>query len=417
MRILLLTQWFEPEPTFKGRIFARALVQRGHQVEVLTGFPNYPAGRLYDGFKLRVCQVEHRDGARIVRVPLYPSHDGSAFRRTLNYVSFATSAALIGPFTVSHPDVIYAYHPPITVGLSGAVLGRFFDCPVVLDVQDLWPESVEASGMMPTSLVRPLDFLCQWVYRDAARVVALSPGMKDRLVRSGLRADHVSHIYNWCDETALRGGRGGELLSPVRRASQFLVVYAGAMGTVQGLGSVLDAAEILLHRSPGVHIVFVGSGVDAGRLRRESTTRGLSNTTFLPQQPISATGELLRSADALLVHLRDLPLFSVTIPSKTQAYMSIGGPIVMAVRGDAADLVARAACGVTCQPEDPASIASGIESLAALSASERNAMGERGRAFYKAELSLECGVSAFEAVFSDAIRAAGSGRSAHGSAC
>jgi len=123
LRILLLTQWFDPEPTFKGLAFARALTARGHTVEALTGFPNYPGGRVYDGYRVRVRQRETIDGIRVTRVPLYPSHDGSSVRRIANYASFAACATLLGPFSVSKPDVVYVYHPPGTIGLPAWVIG------------------------------------------------------------------------------------------------------------------------------------------------------------------------------------------------------------------------------------------------------------------------------------------------------
>jgi colanic acid biosynthesis glycosyl transferase WcaI len=417
VKILFVSQWFDPEPTFKGLLFARALVRRGHHVEVLTGFPNYPGGRLYDGYRIRLRQVEERDGVRVVRLPLYPSHDASGVRRAANYASFAASVAVLGAWSVNRPEVIYAYHPPITVGIAAVLLGRVLRCPVVYDVQDLWPESVEASGMMPASLLGPLAAACGWVYRNADRVVTLSPGMAEMLARHGVARDRLSCIYNWCDEAALGGNGGSELLLPCRERGDFLVVYAGALGVVQGLEAVLGAAEILLRRSPRIHFAFVGAGVDANRLRASAAARGLSNTTFLPRQPIGKMGGLLRSADAVLVHLKDLPLFHVTVPSKTQAYMAIGRPIVMAVRGDAADLVKRACCGVVCEPEDPMALAEAIVSLATLDVGDRDAMAARGRQFYNAELSVDRGVSRFEAVFADAISGRFASRSLDGSAC
>ena len=146
MRILMLTQWFDPEPAFKGLTFARKLMERGHEVEVLTGFPNYPAGKLYPGYRLRLWQRESVDGISIVRVPLYPSHDRSVVRRAWNYLSFALAATILGPALVGRPDVIYAYHPPGTVGLPALALSRWFSAPVVYDVNDLWPDTDRIDG-------------------------------------------------------------------------------------------------------------------------------------------------------------------------------------------------------------------------------------------------------------------------------
>ena len=151
MKILILTQWFEPEPTSKGLLFARELVARGHEVEVLTGFPNYPGGKLYPGYRIRPWVREHIDGVSVLRVALYPSHSNSGFQRALNYMSFALSAALIGTALIRQPDVVYVYHPPITVGFAGAVIGFLRKTPFVYDIQDLWPDTVASTGMMSNS--------------------------------------------------------------------------------------------------------------------------------------------------------------------------------------------------------------------------------------------------------------------------
>ena len=148
MKILILTQWFEPEPTFKGLLFARELAARGHEVEVLTGFPNYPGGKVYPGYRIRPWVREQIDGINVLRVALYPSHNNSGLHRALNYMSFALSAAVIGTALIRKPDVMYVYHPPITVGFAATVIGFLRRTPFVYDIQDLWPDTVAASGMM-----------------------------------------------------------------------------------------------------------------------------------------------------------------------------------------------------------------------------------------------------------------------------
>ena len=147
MRILFLTQWFQPEPSIKGLPFAKALRDRGHEVEVLTGFPNYPGGKVYPGYRVRLWQSEIMEGIRVHRVALYPSHDKSALRRMGNYLSFALTSATIGPFLVRRPDVVYVYNL-VTLGLTSRLLQLIYGCPVVYDIQDLWPDSVSGSGML-----------------------------------------------------------------------------------------------------------------------------------------------------------------------------------------------------------------------------------------------------------------------------
>lgn len=395
MRILMLTQWFDPEPVFKGLTFARQLVKRGHQVEVLTGFPNYPEGRLYPGYRLGLWQREWREGIPVVRVPLYPSHDRSPVRRSINYWSFAAAAAILGPALVRKPDAIYVFHPPVTVGLPALALGRWFSAPVIYDVQDLWPDTIVATGMVSSGLVMGLvSRLCQFVYRHADRVVVPSPGLRRVLIERGVAADRVDVIYNWAPEPRPEREPEGKPAD-----DRFTIVFAGNLGVLQRLDAVLEAARRCAVTVPQARFRLVGSGVDEERLRRRADEMRLSNVEFLGRLPISAMQAIFQDADALLVHLQDDPLFAITIPSKTQTYLAAGRPILMAVRGDAADLVAQAGAGVAAEPDNPASIAEAVRRLVEMPAAERAQMGRAGRRFYESELAIGRGVERFDAVF------------------
>jgi lipopolysaccharide/colanic/teichoic acid biosynthesis glycosyltransferase/glycosyltransferase involved in cell wall biosynthesis len=401
MKILLLTQWFDPEPTFKGLLFAKELQRRGHEVEVLTGFPNYPGGRLYPGFKIRPWQREQMEGIPVLRVALYPSHDKSGLRRVLNYASFAVSAAILGTLLVRRPDVIYVYHPPATIGLAAAAIGFFRRAPFVYDIQDLWPDTVAVSGMISSpGAMAVLGMWCQFVYGRARRIVVLSPGFKRQLVSRGVSPDKVDVIYNWCDEAKIQQTAPDPALAATfGLGDKFRVMFAGTMGTAQALDAVLDAAGLCLSRLPGVQFVFVGGGVDLHRLKQRAAGADLANVVFLPRQEMSAMGGVLGLADVLLVHLKKDPLFEITIPSKTQAYLAAGKPILMGVRGDAARLITESGGGVVCEPEDPVSIAAAVTRLASMSTEQRAAMGQAGKRFYDEKLSLNVGVERFEALF------------------
>jgi len=398
MKILLLTQWFDPEPCFKGLAFARQLARRGDTVEILTGFPNYPDGKVYPGYRIRPWQVEWMEGFRVCRVALYPSHDRSALRRSLNYVSFALASALLGPFLVHRPDVIYVYHPPGTIGFPALLLRRWFSAPVVYDVQDLWPDTIAATGMVSHPLLLSwLDRFCRFVYRHADRLVVLSPGFRRALIGRGVPENRIQVIYNWAPDEALE--TSAEPVSSYRSADEFRVVFAGTMGFAQALDAVLEAAARCAVTVPRARFVFVGGGVDRSRLEREAQRRHLDNVEFIPRQPPSAMRAIFDQADALLVHLKDDPLFAVTIPGKTQAYLASGRPLIMAVRGDAARLVERANAGVLAEPENPASITAAVEKLASLSPEDRERMGDAGRSFYRRELAIDVAVDQFRDLF------------------
>jgi len=394
MRILFLTQWFQPENFFKGLPFARALAVRGHDVEVLTGFPNYPGGKLYPGYRVRFYQRETIDGILVHRVPLYPSHDHSGLRRILNYISFSLSAFLLGPWLVKKPDVVYVYNL-VTLGPAAFLLRLLFGAKVLIDVQDLWPESVANSRMLSNGvLLSMLGGICSWVYRRADHLTVLSPGFRKELIDRGVKPEKVEVIYNWCDEDSV--GTGTHLSDDLRFEDRFVVLFAGAMGFAQGLDTVLDCAGLCEQTLPDVHFVLIGGGPDRPRLEKRAQEMQLKNVTFLPPRPITAMGEVYARADGLLVHLKDDPLFRITIPSKTQAYLFIGKPVIMAMHGDAADLVHEAGAGVTCEPGDPEDMMNAINTLRNMAEAERLSMGEAGYRFYMDRLSFNRGVNQFE---------------------
>lgn len=400
----MLTQWFTPEPDFKGLPFAKELVRRGHEVQVVTGFPNYPGGKLYPGYRMRLFQREVVEGIPILRVALYPSHDKSAVRRILNYVSFAFFASLFAPLLTAKVDIVYAYHAPATIALPAIMMRLLRGVPFVYDINDLWPDSLVPTGMLQfRGILKYVDIWCNLTYRLASRVTVVTPGFRTKLLERGVPPDKIEVIYNWCNERQFVEGKDEKLSRDLGMTGRFNVVFAGNIGTVQALDVVIDAAKLVAKKRPEVQFIFVGAGLQAGLLKERVEKEQVENCRFLSRRPVSEIGFILNLADVLLVHLQDDPLFEITIPSKTTAYMGIGRPILMAVRGDAANLVEKAKAGLVCTPEDPESIASAVEQLAGMSRHALNEMGERGRKFYVTELSLAVGARKFESVFRSAI--------------
>jgi colanic acid biosynthesis glycosyl transferase WcaI len=400
MRILFLTQWFQPEPFFKGLPFAKALMDRGHKVEVLTGFPNYPGGKLYPEYKLQLYQKEIMDGVPVHRVALYPSHDRSGIKRMINYISFSLSAFLLGPFLVRKPDVIYVYNL-VTLAWAAVILKKIHKCRVIYDVQDLWPESVSNSGMLSNGLcLQILKKWCCWAYSQADRIAVLSPGFKSELIKRGVSNKRIEVIYNWCvEDNSLPSKRDGDLADQFHIKDTFNVVFAGTMGVLQGLDTVLETARLAEHDLPDLRFVLVGGGTEVDRLKAKARRLRLDNVIFIPRQPPHQMDKIWSVADLLLVHLVDDPLFRITIPSKTQAYLSTGIPTVMAVRGDAADLVSQSQAGLTCQPDNPAAMLTAVKKLHDMPISERKQLGRNGKQFYERSLSFDRGCQRFLELF------------------
>lgn len=398
-RVLLLTQWFDPEPTFKGLVFARELVRQGFEVEVVTGFPNYPGGKVYPGYKIKLIQRERIDGVEVTRLPLYPNHDQSAIKRVLNYASFAASALVYGLFMAKRADVMYAYHPPLTVGVAASLIRWLRGIPLVYDIQDMWPDTLRATGMLDNPrLLTLVGHVCNWVYKQVDQLVVLSPGFKRLLVQRGVAESKIDVIYNWADESSLIAPVGSVPVT-FPGSDRFRVVFAGNMGKAQALDAVLDAAEILQARGSLATLVMLGGGVEVNRLKARTLEMKLMNVVFLPPVTMAEVGTVLAAADLLLVHLRKDPLFEITIPSKTQAYMAVGKPLLMAVNGDAADLVMQAQCGLIAESENPQALADAVEALSTMPIDQLKKMGDKAGRFYRESLGLEVGVTKFAAVF------------------
>ncbi|MFA6175751.1 MAG: glycosyltransferase family 4 protein [Phycisphaerae bacterium] len=402
MRILFIAHYFQPEPNFfVGLPFAKALRDRGHQVQVLTGFPNYPGGKIYDGYKVRFLQRETLDGIPIIRVPLYPSHDRSSVGRILSYISLSLSQAAIGPFAVDKADVAYVSQGPATIGLPSVIHKVFRKIPFVYNIQDLWPDSLLSTGMFNNKLgLKMIHAWCNFIYKRAARIVAISPGVRQTLIERGISPDRIEVIYNWCDDSLIyRGNPDSNLKKQLGMQDKFNIVFAGNMGKAQAMDSVIDAAEIISRTNSNIQFVFIGSGVEVDSLKQKVKQLSLTNVVFHGRKPVSEIGPILRLADVLLVHLRDDPLFRITVPSKTQAYLAIGKPILMGVNGDAADLIKNAQAGICCEPQNPDSIASAVGHLYNMSRADLEQLGANAMNYYDNNLSFKKAVDSYIRVF------------------
>lgn len=400
MRILFLTQWFQPEPSFKGIPFAKALQKCGHNIEVLTGFPNYPEGKLYPGYHISLYKQEEIDGIPIHRVPLYPSHDDSGTKRIMNYLSFSLSSAVLGPFLVHRPDIVYVYNL-VTLVPAAWIIQFLHSCPVVIDVQDLWPDSVQNSGMIKNTAFNAfLNQYCLKVYRKATHLVTLSHGMKAELIKRGVQKKRISAILNWCNENHIGPmAKDIGLSEKLGLAGNFNVMFAGTMGVMQGLATLLEAASILKAEYPNIKIILVGDGIEHMHLKNLARQKELTNVLFLDRQPRETISRILSLADTMIVHLKDKPFFRFTIPSKLQAYMAAAKPIIMAVHGEAADIIHASGGGIVVEPESPEALARGIIEMYGRSEAELESMGKAGSLYYQKSMSMSSGVNKFDNLF------------------
>jgi len=419
LRVLILSQYYFPEPIPKPGELAAALRERGHEVSVITGLPNYPAGRLYPGARLALLKRERIDGIPVTRSFELPYHGRRAAGRILNYASFMVSSALAALATPAC-DVIYVWHPPLTVGVAAAAIGRIKRAPVVYDVQDIWPESAVLSGVLRDGpLVRLMSRLERLVYRLMDHILVVTPGARDNLIGKGVPAAKVSVLPHWIDESlfgAVSPGDAAAVRTKYGWGDRFVVLFAGNLGLVQGLETVVRAAERLRH-DPGILWAFVGDGVDRPRLERLAAERGLGGSVqFIDRQPLSAMPGFFAAADALLVHLKRSELSNYVIPSKTNAYLATGRPILMAMEGAAADLVREANAGVIVGSEDPEALAAAALSLRAMPEADRARFGQSGRRYLLEHLSKARVLSDYEALLARVMTERAASRSRPASA-
>jgi glycosyltransferase involved in cell wall biosynthesis len=381
MKILLLSQWYPPEPMKLLSDMTETLVAMGHEVTVLTGFPNWPTGKIYPGYRQRLVQRETINGVRIIRLPLYPDHSGNPFKRAANFLSFALSSTVLGPFLAPRVDIMHVILPPITVGLPAWILSRLRGFPFTIEIQDMWPENLRSTGMLRNeSALRFIGTLARWVYSKAAFVRVISPGFRLNLLSKGVPDEKIRVISNWVDTEYYRpAAKSSELLDKLGMRGRFNVLYAGTIGLAQGLEVVLDAAAQLQVSSPDSQFLLAGDGVECDRLRREAASRKLINIQFLGRLPGDLMPSLYACADVLMLHLRADPLFAITVPHKVFTYLAAGKPILVGGEGDSASLVTASRSGLACPPGNPEALARAVVTLHAMSPEEREEMGNNGR--------------------------------------
>lgn len=388
LNILVVSQWYAPEPIAPVPELAEGLAGLGHNVTVLTGFPNWPSGKLYPGYRLRLWQREVINGIPVIRVPLYPNHGRSAVMRSWNFISFALAALFMGIFLAKRPDVVYGVHPPITACAAAAILAKLWRRPFLMEVMDLWPETLRTTGMIRNETVLSLlGSLCKWTYARASAIRVVTEGFRDNLITKKVEPAKLNVISNWVNLKIYRPADPDQSLSAkLGPWDGFTVMYAGAIGLAQGLDVIVGAAETLRDH-PKIRFVVVGDGVDRERLMLRCHENGIKSVFFVGSFSKERMPSILAMADVLLVHLRPEPLFCITIPHKIYAYMAAGKPIIGAVPGEAARVIHASGAGVVCVPGDPEALAAAIQELQGIPKHILDEMGCKGRAAARTQFS------------------------------
>lgn len=385
MRILIVSQYFWPE-NFRVNDLAIELRNRGHEVVVLTGIPNYPSGAFFSGYGFFSKLKERWNGIDIIRMPLIPRGNGGGLQLALNYLSFALLASLLSPFRCRGKyDVIFVHEPsPITVGLPAIVMKFLTGAPVYFWVLDLWPESLTAAGGVKSPLLlKSVSRLVRFIYGRSDKVLVQSKGFIEPVRSHGIPSDKIAYFPSWAEELYHPVTAPASFRSEFGLPEGFYLMFAGNVGAAQDFESILSAAE-RLKDDKDIHWLIVGDGRMSGWVSEQVKLRGLRETVhILGRHPVERMPEFFAAADAMLVTLKSEPIFALTIPGKVQSYLACGRPIVSMLDGEGGRVVEEAGAGYACASGDAEALAELVLKMANLSAAEREAMGSSGRHYYE----------------------------------
>lgn len=387
MRILVTTQYFWPE-SFVINDLVPLLSDLGHEVTVLTGKPNYPQGAFYEGYGAAGITREDFGAVSVIRLPML-ARGRSKIGLALNYASFILSASLFGPWVTRRKnfDVVFVYGlSPLLQALPAILLARLRGLPMVIWVQDLWPESLSATGHVRNRVaLRLVSALVRFIYRSSDRILVQSQAFFEPVARYADKGRIHYYPNPYLEKQPSEASEQALTLADDMRG-QFSVVFAGNLGTAQALHTLVGAAKLLRERSD-ISFFIVGSGSREEHLREEVRLNGLENVKFCGRFDSQEMGTILPAAGALLVSLTDAPIFALTVPSKLQAYLATGRPVLAAINGEGGRIVLEAGAGLVSPAEDAAALAEAVEKLVALPEAERKAMGDRGRAYFEQNFS------------------------------
>jgi glycosyltransferase involved in cell wall biosynthesis len=382
MNVLIVTQYYWPE-NFSINGIAKSLVEKGAKVEILTGKPNYPHGRVFDGYSAFGMDREHHEGILLHRIPIFPRF-ASPLGLALNYISFVFSGLFFGPILLRQKkyDVIFVYAPsPILQAIPALLIGWMKRTPVVLWVQDLWPESLSATGYVKNKhIINLIKKIVQFIYGNVQLILVQSEAFLSPVIAlsSGVQVEYLPNSYK--PSTLLRHAENLHDIDVFKLG--FTILFTGNVGSAQSIEVIIEAATILSSHDD-IHFIVVGDGSKKNWMINEAQCRNLRNLHMVGQFPASYMPTFMGKASVLLATLSRQPIFALTVPNKIQAYMSSGRPIIACMDGEGARLVTESGAGFAVPAQDPILLSEAVLKLYQMSSQERDNMGENGRTYFK----------------------------------
>ena len=392
MKILFLTQYFPPEvgaPQNRIFEFARQLKDFGNDITVITAFPNYPRGEIFEDYKSKKIFIEEMNGIKVIRTSIYVTKDKSFTKRLRNYLSFTFSSVFQGAKYIGKQDILITESPPLFLGWSGYILSKISGSKFVFNVSDLWPESAVKLGVLNNKLfIKMSTWLEESCYRKADAITGQTQGIVDNIISRGFNKSKVHIITNGIDLNLFKKeNRDNSLRKELDIDSKFAVCYAGIHGIAQGLEVIIDAAERLKENS-NIQFVFIGDGPEKEKLILLKKSKKLNNITFLPIQPKKYMPKLIASMDATIIPLKRLDLFKGALPSKMFECLASELPIILGVEGEAEQLIKNANAGIVVEPENSREIAEAVVKLYR-DTDLRAKMGQSGRLYVRENYDRE----------------------------
>ena len=393
MKILFLSHYFPPEgnaPATRVHEMCKRWVKSGHRVTVVTCAPNVPTGKVYEGYRNRWRQRETIDGIEVVRVWTFIAANKGTFLRVLNYLSYMISATLAG-LSAERPDVCIATSPQFFCGWAGALVSRLRRLPFVLEVRDIWPDSIVAVGAMNSRPpIRFLEWLEKKLYAAADRIVTVGDGYRRQLLEKGCTPERVTVVTNGIGkDTLVKAAPDEHLRKKMGLTDCFVCSYIGTIGMASGLDVVLRAARLMKEQQRhDVRFLLIGDGAVREELQRKATAEELGNVQFAGLQPKGSIPQWLALTDACLIHLKKQDLFRSVLPSKLLDACAAAKPVILGVEGFAAELLQKMDCGICIEPENEAELAGAVMKLQDHPALGRR-MGESGRTYVVQHFDLD----------------------------
>jgi len=406
MRILVVSQYFWPE-NFRINDLVTDLNTRGHDVTVLTGKPNYPDGVIFSDYKKSPASFNEYNGVNVVRVPLIARGKGG-LRLIANYLSFVFSASIFGVFKLKGQnfDVIFVYEPsPVTVGLPAIVLKYIKKTPVVFWALDLWPETLEAIGVVKSkSIIKVIGLMVSFIYNHCDLLLAQSRSFIVCMQRYCRDPDKIKYFPSWAEDTFSNTNIQAAVEVPVSNPDMFSIMFAGNIGDAQDFPSILNAVEIL-KESKNIRWLIVGDGRVAEWVKSECLRRGLEDKVLLlGSYSLDKMPSFYACADALLVSLKNKEIFTMTIPGKVQSYLASAKPIIGMLNGVGADVIRESGAGYVSDAGDSQCLADNIMKMSMLSHHQRQKLGESGQKYYKKEFDKTVLIDRLETLMSNVIK-------------